>query len=46
MTDGELLLGPILLSAIFILAGATKLVTMTATQAMMAKLGLPVRSPW
>jgi putative oxidoreductase len=42
MTDGLLLLGRILLSSIFIITGLGKLTTMAATQAMMAKLGLPV----
>jgi putative oxidoreductase len=42
MTDGLLLLGRILLSVIFILSGFGKLTTMAATQAMMAKYGLPV----
>ncbi len=42
MTDGVLLLGRLLMSAIFILAGVAKLLAPAATQGMMAKYGLPV----
>jgi putative oxidoreductase len=47
MNDGvtgnsTMLLGRVLMSAIFILAGFTKLTAAAATQAMFAKLGLPV----
>jgi len=42
MTNSALLLGRILMSAIFILAGAGKLAAPAATQAMMARYGLPV----
>jgi putative oxidoreductase len=41
MTNAALLLGRILLSAIFVLAGFMKLTAPAATQAMMAKYGLP-----
>jgi putative oxidoreductase len=42
MTDGVLLLGRILMAAIFIIAGVGKLMAPAAVQAMMAKYGLPV----
>lgn len=42
MTDSVLLLGRVLMSAIFISAGLTKLLAAAASQAMMAKYGLPV----
>jgi putative oxidoreductase len=42
MTDSVLLLGRVLISAIFISAGLTKLLAAAASQAMMAKYGLPV----
>jgi putative oxidoreductase len=41
-SNSALLLGRVLMSAIFILAGFTKLTAAAATQAMFAKLGLPV----
>ena len=41
-TNATLLVGRLLMSAIFILAGLTKLTGAAAAQAMMAKLGLPV----
>ena len=41
-TNATLLVGRLLMSAIFILAGLTKLTGATAAQAMMTKLGLPV----
>jgi putative oxidoreductase len=42
MTNGALLLGRILMAAIFILGGITKAMAPAAGQAMMAKYGLPV----
>ena len=42
MTDGLLLLARILMSVIFILSGLLKLGTAAATQALLAKLGLPL----
>lgn len=42
MTNGTLLLGRILMSAIFVLAGFLKLTAPAATQAMMARYGLPM----
>src|SRR5580704_16220360 len=42
MTNGALLLGRILMAAIFIVAGITKIMAPAAAQAMMAKYGLPV----
>jgi putative oxidoreductase len=42
MTNGTLLLGRILMSAIFILAGVAKIGAPAATQSMMAKYGLPM----
>ena len=42
MTNATLLLGRILMSAIFILAGFMKLTTAAATQDMFAKMGLPM----
>jgi len=41
-TNATLLVGRLLMSAIFILAGLTKLTGAAAAQAMMTKLGLPV----
>ena len=43
MNDGILLLGRILMAAIFVLAGIGKIAAPAATQAMMAKYGLPAR---
>ena len=42
MTNGALLLGRILMAAIFIIAGFGKLMAPAVTQAMMARYGLPV----
>jgi putative oxidoreductase len=42
MTNATLLLGRILMSLIFILAGFMKLTTAAATQDMFAKMGLPM----
>ena len=42
MNDAVMLLGRLLMSVIFILGGAAKLLAGTAAQAYMAKLGLPV----
>jgi putative oxidoreductase len=42
MTDSVLMVGRILMSAIFIFGGLTKLIGAAASQAMMAKYGLPV----
>jgi putative oxidoreductase len=42
MTNGALLLGRILMAAIFIIAGVTKVMAPTAVQATLAKYGLPV----
>jgi putative oxidoreductase len=42
MTDGALLLGRLLMSVIFILAGFGKLAGFAATQGMFTKLGMPL----
>src|SRR5580704_11383361 len=42
MTDSVLLVGRIMMSAIFIFGGLTKLIGAAASQAMMARYGLPV----
>ena len=42
MTNGALLLGRILMAAIFIFGGISKAMAPAAAQAMMAKYGLPV----
>jgi putative oxidoreductase len=42
MTDAALLVGRIMLSAIFIFGGLTKLMAASASQAMMVRYGLPL----